>query len=343
MPAPVISVILPAYNASGTIGRAIESIQQQTFVDWELLVVDDGSSDGTASVAAEYCRRDQRIQLHCLGSNEGIVAALNLGIERAEASLIARMDADDASLPGRLAAQMALFVEDPGLGLVATRVQFGGDASSSGGYAAYVAWTNSVCSPEEISLQRFVESPFAHPSVMFRREKVLELGGYRAGNFPEDYELWLRWLDSGVKMAKTPEVGLIWNDPVGRLSRSHDAYSVDAFYRVKAQYLSRWLQREVPPGRRIAIWGAGKTSRQRAGWLLAEGVNWQYWVDVNPRKIGQRIAGLPVLSVDELLGFARAERPFVVSYVGSRGAGGRIRSILAESGWSEGVDFLLAA
>src|SRR6185436_16591977 len=108
--------------------------------------------------------------------------------------------------------------ENRPIGLVGCLVEFGGDRSASEGYALHVDWINALTTPDEIALNRFVESPLAHPSVMFRRELVEKHGGYRAGDFPEDYELWLRWMEAGARMGKVPRVLLTWQDGPGRLS-----------------------------------------------------------------------------------------------------------------------------
>src|SRR2546425_6870649 len=103
---------------------------------------------------------------------------------------------------------------------------------------------------------------------MFRRELLNKHGGYREGDFPEDYELWLRWLDAGVTMAKVPRVLLTWNDAPERLSRTDRRYDVEAFYRCKAFYLARWLKRHVDASRPLLVWGAGRPTRKRAEHLV---------------------------------------------------------------------------
>ena len=166
------------------------------------------------------------------------------------------MDADDVSQPARLARQRARLDAAPSLGLVATRVRFDGDRVRGAGYARYVDWTNGLLSHDAIRLGAFVESPFAHPSVMFRRAVVARHGGYADGDFPEDYELWLRWMDAGVRFGKVDAELLVWNDPPTRLSRTEPRYSTGAFYRIKCLYLARWLKRQVDPSREIWLWGA---------------------------------------------------------------------------------------
>ena len=226
------------------------------------------------------------------------------------------------------------------MGLVACRVEFGGNREAQAGYAAYVDWTNSLLEPEAIALNRFVESPLAHPSVMFRRELVDRFGGYRQGAFPEDYELWLRWLDAGVRMAKLPEVLLTWSDPPGRLSRTDGRYSVRAFYECKLEYLARWLAANNPRHPEVIVWGAGRETRKRAELLVRHGIRIVAYVDIDPRKLGQTIHGRPVLREDDL---PAPGRGFVVSCVGSRGARDDIRGRLSGRGDVEGVHFILAA
>lgn len=332
-----ISVVLPAWNAEATLGEAIASILAQSEPDLELIVVDDGSSDATAAIMADAAARDPRVRPVHL-PHGGIVAALNEGLARARGAYVARMDADDVSAPGRLAAQRAALDADPALGLVSCLVAHAGGEGDTRGYALYVAWLNGIATPEAIRLNRFVESPFAHPSVMFRRELVARLGGYREGPFPEDYELWLRWLEAGVAMAKVPEVLLTWRDGPGRLSRTHARYDVEAFYRVKAHYLARWLR--ARGHEQIVVWGSGKTSRQRAAPLVAEGIAIRAYIDIAPKRGGGHSRGTPIRYYEEV-GAPGAE--FVVSYVGKRGAGDFIRGFLLARGWREGEHFLLAA
>lgn len=341
---PAVSVVLPAWNAGATIVRAIESVRAQSFADWELVVVDDGSTDATPRIVAEAARRDPRIRL-LEQPHAGIVGALNAGLAASHSDLVARLDADDAAHPERLAEQVAFLAapEHRDIGLVGCLIEFGGHRAASEGYALHVDWLNSLIAPDEIARRRFVESPFAHPSVMFRRELVTRHGAYRAGDFPEDYELWLRWLDAGVRMAKVPRVLLTWNDPAGRLSRTDARYAPEAFFRLKARWLARWLRRERVSGAKdLLVWGAGRPTRKRAAHLEAEGVGIAGYVDVDPAKLTPAIGGRgrPVVSPGALPPPGRA---FVLAYVGSRGARELIARELLARGYAEGRDFLLCA
>lgn len=339
MAAPLVSVLLPVRNAAATLPAALDSLLAQTLADFEIVAVDDGSSDATATVLAGYAVREPRLRVLSRPA-EGLCAALNAGLSAARGRYVARLDADDVCHPERLAAQAQMLESRPDLGLVGCLVDFGGDAAAAGGYARFVAWQNGLTEPEDIALARFVESPLAHPSIMFRAGLPARHGAYRDGPFPEDYELVLRWLEAGVAMAKVPRPLLTWNDPPGRLSRTDPRYAAEAFYRLKAGFLARWLATANPHHPDIWVVGAGRLTRKRAETLADHGVFIRGYVDIDPRKIGRRVHGRPVVHRRELP--APGER-FLVSFVSSRGAGEEISTFLTGLGYAPGRDFILAA
>lgn len=332
----VISVVMPVHNAAPTLSAAVESLLRQTEPAWELVAIDDGSTDASGAILEAYARRHRRIRV-IRAERRGLVVALNAGLAAATGWLIARFDADDICLPERLAHQRRRFDSRPDVGLVASRVRFGGDPALAAGYARHVSWTNRLLSHDDISLARFVESPLAHPSVMFRRALVEHWGGYEDGDFPEDYELWLRWLESGVRMEKLAETLLVWNDSPTRLSRSDSRYAKEAFYRLKARYLARWLAVHNPHHPAVIVWGAGRITRKRVQHLVEQGITVDAFIDIDPHKIGRRIGGRPVLAPGELPAHGTS---FVVSYVGGSDAREQIESSLRASGYRCGADEL---
>jgi len=334
---PKVTVLLPCHNAARTLPAALQSLLAQDLRDFEVVAVDDGSTDETAEVLGRYAALDSRIRPLHLGHG-GIVAALNAGMDMALGRYVARFDADDLCLPGRLSRQAKVLDADRGLGLVGCLVRFGGSRGAAGGYARYVDWINTLTDPEDIRLNRFVESPLAHPSVMFRARLAGRAPLYRQGAFPEDYELWLRWLEAGVRMAKVEEELLVWNDPPERLSRSDERYSVQAFYAMKSGYLARWLA--ARGHREVGVLGAGRVTRQRAGLLEARGARVRAWYDIDPRKVGKVVHGVPVIHRDEV---PRPGELFLLSYVASHGAREDIASHLRARGYVLGEHWLPAA
>ncbi len=339
MNAPKVSVTMPCFNCADTLPAAVASILSQTMQDFEIVAVDDGSSDATADVLRDLARQDRRIRPLFL-PHQGVALAANAAVEAAQGAYVARQDADDVSLPRRLEVQAGMLDADPTLGVAGCRVRFGGDAQAGQGYARYVDWINGLLRHEDIFLNRFIESPFAHPSMMYRRDVALRHGLYREGPFPEDYEFILRLLEAGVRMEKSQEELLVWNDPPTRLSRTHPRYDVMAFYRTKTEFLCRWLAAHNPHHPRVVAWGAGRLSRRRSDLLAEHGVEIAAYVDVDPKKTGRPVQGRPVWLRERL---PAAGECFVLAYVASRGARGEIREFLAQRGYVEGKDFLCVA
>ncbi len=200
MSVPSLSVAMSVYNGASHLALAIESILTQTFIDFEFLILNDGSSDASAGIIDSYAARDNRIRaIH--RENRGLIASLNQLMQESKAPLIARMDADDICLPERFAKQMAFMAANPDYGVVGTWTsdidEFGAPFAVSGAdhptdHDAFLASIGHI-------------SMLCHPSVMMRRDLVRAVGGYHnAFKHCEDYDLWLR-LASETKLCSLPE------------------------------------------------------------------------------------------------------------------------------------------
>lgn len=295
---PLVSVLLPVRNGAATLPGALASLQHQTLENWELVAVDDGSDDSTPVQLEDAARRDPRIRVF-RQEPSGLVTALNRGLAETRSPLVARMDADDLCRPQRLEWQHRWMSDHPDTGVVGCLVEYTGHDARAHGYRRHVDWLNSLQTHDVILARRFIDSPLAHPSVLFRRGVVLDNGGYLDGDFPEDYDLWLRLLDRGVRMDKIPETLLEWRDSPGRLSRTDTRYRPEAFARLKADWFAAWWKRQ-PAGRDLWLWGAGLESRKRARPLLTQGLPCKAWIDIDPKKIGRNLYGLPIHSVEDL-------------------------------------------
>ncbi len=175
---------------------------------------------------------------------------------------------------------------------------------------------------------------------MFRRELPVLHGGYRQGDFPEDYELWLRWREAGVIKDKLPETLVIWNDPPGRLARTDPHYAPKVFFRIKAGYLARHPARMNPFHPCVVAAGAGRATCRRAELLCEHGVVIKAWLDIDPRKIGLMLGGRLVLHYNDAPG---PQSCFIVPYVASRGATDVILNRLGAVGFLPGRHCLPAA
>ncbi len=191
MASPLISVVLPCYNSEHLIGKAIRSIQNQTWKDWELIVVDDASSDRSANIVESI--HDQRIKLIKLTVNQGYPSAMNAGIAVATGTYIARMDADDICLPNRLEEQIKVLDENPNASFCGTnrfRITPGGkmytDKVKSVSPIKWESW-DDLMSGNRI---------FTDASVVIKKEIILQVGGYRTyQRSGMDVDLWLRVME----------------------------------------------------------------------------------------------------------------------------------------------------
>ncbi|GAB4110692.1 MAG: glycosyltransferase [Roseiflexaceae bacterium] len=331
---PRASILLPCYNAAATLSACIDSIEAQQFSDVEVLAIDDGSTDATLPILRAWAARDARVRLFYPG-RVGLVAALNLGLAEAHSDLIIRMDADDLMLPTRVGEQVLFAEANPGLGLVACQVELFPNELVQGGYREYLRWQNRCLTPAQIAAEIYVESPFAHPSVLLRRGVVQRLGGYADGPFPEDYELWLRMHHAGIAMQKIPQVLLRWRERDDRTSRVDRRYARSAFDQLRLRFLPK--DPRLHRGRALAYWGAGRNTRQRSRLLIEQGFPASAWIDIDPRKIGQVVWGVPVHPPEWL---ARDPKPFVLVYVNTHGARDLIAATLAGYGYWPGEDYL---
>jgi len=332
---PKISVILPFYNAKQTLSTALQSIADQDHSDWECIMVDNNSSDRSSDIAAEWGGRDSRFKL-VQEERQGVMFASNRGCDVAKGKYIARMDADDVARPCRLSLQSEFLDNHSDFGAVAGLVTHVGDPDTTGGFRRFVEWSNSVMTYEEIYNRRFIEAPIVNPTAMWRRETMAQHGLYLAGDFPEDYEMWLRWLDAGVKIAKVPAVVLDWHDSEGRLTRTHPIYSDRAFYEIKSQYLAKWLSEKNPCHPEVWVWGASRISRRRARILEQHGIRIVTYIDTKrSRQLDKEVIYYEDLPL--------AGKGFILTYIRQMDNREKIQNFLTERGYEEGKDYLLVS
>ncbi len=330
-----VSVLLPVRDAIGTLDACLDSLRAQTLRDHEVVVIDDGSRDGSGERLRAAAAGDPRIRL-LAATGRGLVAALNQAAAAAAAPLVARMDADDVAHPERLAIQVQRHGAGPGVDVLGCRVRC--LAASGEGMRTYVDWLNGLLNHAAIARDLFVESPLAHPSVLLRRATLLDLGGYREFDGPEDYDLWLRAHDAGLRFAKCPETLLDWRDGPRRLTRTDPRYAPERFRALKVQALVRG---SLARGRRTVVWGAGPVGKAFAKALLAAAHPVAGFVEVDPAKIGQRLYGAPVVGLAEAL--SRFPEAVHLGAVGQPGARQRLRDEARRLGLVDGENFIAVA
>lgn len=328
----MVSVLLPFRNAAATLSDAISSVLADMRASDELVLVDDGSTDDGPTIAESHAK-DPRV-VHVTTEGLGLPGALGRGLEVCRGSFVARMDADDISLPGRFAAQEAMLERSPQLGAVATLIEPFGHPGP--GMKRYLAWQNTLLTAEDHARAIFIEAPVCHPSVMLRRSALDAVGGFRAGDFAEDYDLWLRLIDAGWEIAKVPEVLLRYRVHHASMTWTDPRLTFEKLRKLRARYLAKRL---AP----FALWGAGMCGRRLARELETHGHRPEFFIDIDPKKIGRIARTRSIVEMDE--GIARAKKDGLMIIVGVAAAGARelIRAKLNGEGWVEGADYFFAA
>ncbi len=183
---------------------------------------------------------------------------------------------------------------------------------------------------------RFIELPVVNPTAMWRKEVSEKYGMYRSGDFPEDYEMWLRWLGEGVKIKKLDKKVLKWYDSETRLTRTQSIYSDASFYRIKTKYLGDWLAENNPLHPRVAIWGASRISRRRARLLKQYGIEIDSYIDTKEtRQLEAKVIYYKdIPSPTEI---------FILTYIKQMNARDEIQDFLGSKGFREGVNYLLVS
>jgi glycosyltransferase involved in cell wall biosynthesis len=337
---PDISVLLPCYNAVSTLEEAITSLVTQSYPDFEVICVNDGSSDGTSTLLEEWCKKDSRFSI-IHSDHKGVVNAANLALNACQTDIVVRMDADDRCHPDRVKLQRQYLLDHPDVGVVSCKVKGFPEDQVGKGFLLYYQWLNSLLTHEDITREIFVESPLANPSTAFRKSLIHGIGGYKDFGWPEDYDLWLRVYLAGGRFAKVPEFLLEWREHPNRLTHKDPRYSVENFLRAKAHYIARGPAKDRDA---VFIWGAGMTGRRFSKHIMREGLPLKAFIEVDQKKIGKTRRGKPIIARSDLIAeWKKYHHPILLTAVRARKAGPLIKARLAEFNLIEGEDWWAAA
>jgi glycosyltransferase involved in cell wall biosynthesis len=322
----LVSVLVPVRDAEAYLDEALRSLAEQTHEHMEVIVVDDGSRDASGDIAHDWALRDPRFRV-VHQQPQGFVAASRRACAEARGSYVAAMGADDVARPRRLEVQLAVLREE-GLDACGGGVAYFPEPTD--GLRRYERWLNSLTTVEAAERDLFVECPIGHPTLFARADAV----SYRPVDWPEDYDLVLRLWAAGRRFRNVDEIVLDWRDHPARLARTDPRYSLTAFARCKVHYLRLHALR----GRPVVVWGSGPVGKLHARMLLDAGVEIAAFVDVDDRKIGKRIYGIPVVAHDD-----GPRDGFVVGAVAGAAARTRLRELAREQSRREGDDFVVVA
>jgi len=256
MTSPLISVVMPVFNGASTVGRAIESVLSQSIKDFEFIIVDDASTDETPSILSHYSQIDPRIRIIRHDNNSGTVSIpLNTGCRIATGKYIARMDADDISLPNRFKEQVGYLERCPEVGVLGTSIGNIDEQDFLKGISIYPSL------PDYVHWALFFGCPVAHPSVMFRRAAIAAVDFYDPDITAEDYDLWLR-ASSITKIANLSDVLLHYRAWNGSVSKVHEEEILASAIYLAHRHISRFLNKKVNYRQVELLWKINRTKTQ---------------------------------------------------------------------------------
>lgn len=231
---PLISVVMPVFNAEKFLSKAIESILNQTLKDFEFIIINDASTDKSLQIINKFKKRDQRIRLINNKKNIQMSRSLNLGISRAKSDLIARMDQDDIAFPDRLEVEYNFMKPHPNIAIVGSDIITINEFDQVTGKRTYQTESDNL----KRTMLRY--SPFAHPTVMMRKKVFEELGGFDPQMVPcEDTEFWFR-LGSKYEFASIPRFLLKYRIVVTSLSHKNVRYIEIKGFRIKINAIRKY-------------------------------------------------------------------------------------------------------
>jgi len=327
----LISVILPVHNAGHYFQQALTSVLQQSYENFELIIVDDHSDDH----ALDWLPNDPRIRL-IQSKTQGLVGALNSGLEIAQGDFFARMDADDINHSQRFEQQLRFLQTHKDIDICSCKIKIFSEYQTLGqGYRLYQQWLNQQLNHEQIERAMFIESPIVHPSIMMPMERAKQIAPYQQNAWPEDYDFWLRALDKAYRFAKVEQTLFYWRDHLQRLTRTDKRYDKKSFFKIKAKHLAKRLSYH----NNIFIWGTGPTGLLLHDELCKNQINIQGFIDVHPRRIGQHKRDKPVLDIES--GVKTAD--FILVAVAHRGIREKINEYLLSNKKQAMLDFVHCA
>ncbi|TPV33320.1 glycosyltransferase family 2 protein [Paucihalobacter ruber] len=281
---PLISILTPFKNTAEFLPECLNSIISQSYQNWELLIVDDYSTDNSYQIVEKFAQNDNRIKLF-KNNDHGIIEALKTAYSNSEGNLITRMDSDDVMASAKLET-MAKQLLDYGKGHIALGfVKYFSEEGISDGYSKYENWLNNLTENGNNYSDLYKECVIASPCWMVYKTDLDRCNAFNPNRYPEDYDLVFRFYEAKLKCIPSSQILHYWRDYSWRTSRTHEHYAMNYFLDIKMYY---FLKLNFDSSRPLALLGAGFKGKVIASHLVKNNVPF-HWICDNPKKIGRKI------------------------------------------------------
>lgn len=312
--------------------ECLDSILDQTFPDWELIAVNDHSSDRTPQILAEYAAKDPRIRVMDSDGHR-LIPALQCGYRHVRGSLINRMDSDDRMPVDKLESMVSMWhLHGPGTVIAGGTEHFVDTGEVGDGFRRYEAWLNDVARTNTHYQQIYQECVIPSHSWLVHKDDLDRAGAFDPIVYPEDYDLCFRFYREGLRVVGMDKVLHYWRDRSERISRTWEEYRDNRYFDLKLNYFYE-LDRDL--SRPLVLWGAGRNGKDMARLLLRR-ENTFVWCCDNERKIGKDVYGIRMTSWEMI---PELQHPQIMVVVSSPDGKAEIREQLQRWGKHPVVDF----
>lgn len=326
-----VSIIIPFKNTAHFLSECLDSIVNQSYVNWEVLAVNDHSTDESFELLSSYSYKDERIKVF-QNNGSGIIPALQTGYAKSNGAFVTRMDSDDIMRPNRLEV-MVNSLHETGPGYIAVgQVKYFSDRGISNGYERYEEWLNGLTSTGHNFDEIYKECVIPSPCWMVHHEDFEKCEGFKPQRYPEDYDLTFRFYEQGFKIIPCEQVLHRWRDYDTRTSRTHEHYAQNYFLDIKLHYFLKLNHDRTRP---LVVWGAGFKGKKIAKGLKKQGLEF-VWLCDNPKKIGKSIYGKELVHFEAL---QNLDDPQSIITVANENAQKEIRRYFSELGQSPMQDY----
>ena len=289
----MISIVMPMRNAIPYLNECITSIINQSYTDWELIVVNDHSKDSSFDVLTDFSSQDNRISVYN-ATGKGIIDALQLAYSKTSGTYISRMDADDIMPVQKLELMYNQLLKTPN-SVITGKIKYIGE-NLCDGYRKYESWMNTMMEKNTHYDHMYRECVIPSPAWMTSRELFDSIGGFTSNTYPEDYDLTLRFYKANIPIIAVKELVHIWRDYQERTSRNDPNYSFNSFEVLKTQY---FIDVDYDTSKTLVLWGAGKKGKKIAQLLIKQAIPFVFGCN-NPNKINKDIYGQNMENIETI-------------------------------------------
>ncbi|RKR13303.1 glycosyltransferase involved in cell wall biosynthesis [Maribacter vaceletii] len=329
----LVSILIPVKNTEKFLEECLDSILQQEYKNWEVLAIDDGSTDSSLSILKTYAKNCNKIKVYS-NSGTGIIDALRLAYAKSTGNFITRMDSDDIMPKNKLSIMVESLTEK-GTGYLATgKVHYFAKEGISNGYARYESWLNSLTEKGDNFKEIYKECVIPSPCWMVHKDDFDTSGAFFSSRYPEDYDLAFRFYKNDLKVIPCNIVLHHWRDYSYRTSRTSEHYAANYFIDLKMHY---FLELDFNANRPLALWGAGNKGKEIAKILNSKNIPFTWHCD-NPKKIGKEIYNK---TLEHFNSISELQNPQCIITVANEEEQLKIKKFFLEKNKQQGKDYFI--